>query len=568
MTIIENVFCTIIASIASATFMADAIANTDSSGTSQNPFANRIIVKYKDNSSVNRNQGAFQASEIVIQGILSAHGLSGSKLRTMAMGAHVWQVGRALSDTEASALAMEIRASQKDIEYVEQDQVAHPLFIPNDPYFNNQYNYTDPTSGINLLTAWNSSTGAGVVVAVIDTGYRPHVDLVGNIISGYNFISNAAVANDGDGRDGDPTDPGDFVPAGFCASGSPAQSSSWHGTHVSGIVGATVNNGIGVAGVAYGAKVQPVRVLGRCGGAMSDIADAIYWAAGGSVAGAPNNPTPARVLNLSLGAAIPCGPTYTSVINYARSRGSVVVAAAGNNGGAVNSPANCPGVIAVGSISQSGARSIFSNFGWPVALSAPGEYIWSTFNSGSTAPLYDTYAQLSGTSMASPQVAGVAALMLSINPRMSADDVVWKLTQSTRAFPVGCSGCGSGILNAAGAVTAAQQYSPPPSLPFSVSLVSDDGTYATWSIVNNRSAPMILEKTGAVVNGSIFGGLRFASTTCTDGSLVPAGGSSTVVTVDGSACGGAIYWLTATNSAGVAQSSDWATSSNESCGGC
>src|SRR5690606_7514122 len=133
--------------------------------------------------------------------------------------------------------------------------------------------------------------------------------------------------------------------AGECGGGYPPQDSgsSWHGTHVAGTIAAVTNNGIGVAGVAYNAKVVPVRVLGKCGGLTSDIADAIVWASGGSVTGVPSNPYPADVINMSLGGGGSCSSTTQAAINTARSNGTVVVVAAGNeNTNASNSnPANC-----------------------------------------------------------------------------------------------------------------------------------------------------------------------------------------------------------------------------------
>src|SRR5262249_18704579 len=138
-----------------------------------------------------------------------------------------------------------------------------------------------------------------------------HPDLAGRYVGGYDFITNAQVANDGqfttatNDRDPDPSDPGDWITAAESASdffaGCPIANSSWHGTHVAGTIGAASGNGTGVAGINWVSKILPARVLGKCGGYLSDIADAIQWSAGLSVPGVPNNPNPARVLNLSLG---------------------------------------------------------------------------------------------------------------------------------------------------------------------------------------------------------------------------------------------------------------------------
>jgi serine protease len=300
-------------------------------------------------------------------------------------------------------------------------------------------------------------------VAVIDTGYRPHADLSGQILQGFDFISTTTIANDGGGRDTDASDPGDWTPAGSCAAGVPAtdQNSSWHGTHVSGTIAAKANNGLGIAGIAYNAKIVPARVLGRCGGYTSDIADAMVWASGGTVTGVPANANKARVLNLSLGGTGACDTTTQNAINSARSRGAVVIVAAGNsNTNAINSnPANCAGVITVAATNRAGGKASYSNYGTNVTIAAPGgdngAGILSTLNSGTTTPAADNYAWYMGTSMATPHVAGVVALMLSANPNLTPDDVVAKLKSTARAFPAACSGCGAGIVNAAAAVNAA-----------------------------------------------------------------------------------------------------------------
>jgi serine protease len=325
---------------------------------------------------------------------------------------------------------------------------------------------------------------------VIDTGIRPHADLDGQIVAGYDMINDATVGNDGNARDSDPSDPGDWVAANECGTGTSASNSSWHGTHVAGTIAAKTNNSLGIAGIAFNAKIQPVRVLGKCGGYTSDIADAITWASGGTVSGVPANATPAKVLNLSLGGSGSCGTTTQTAINGARSRGASVIVAAGNS--AVNAsnatPANCSGVVAVAALDRYGARAYYSNYGTVVALAAPGgdmrssasNGILSTLNAGTTTPGADNYAYYQGTSMATPHVAGVAALLYSLKPSATPDEIRTALTSSARPFAGSCSGCGSGMLDAAAALTAISTSYP---------TVAESETNNTLATADPISAP-------------------------------------------------------------------------------
>ncbi|HEX8785206.1 MAG TPA: S8 family serine peptidase, partial [Telluria sp.] len=239
------------------------------------------------------------------------------------------------------------------------------------------------------------------------------------------------------------------------------ENSSWHGTHVAGTIAALTNNALGVAGVAYGAKIVPARVLGKCGGYTSDIADAIVWASGGTVSGVPANANPARVISMSLGGTGACDTTTQNAINSARSRNTVVVVAAGNESqnASNSSPANCSGTIVVAATNKSGGRASYSNYGTIVTLAAPGgdtgAGILSTLNAGTKTPGADSYASYMGTSMATPHVSAVVALMLAKNPNLTPDDVAARLKSSARAFPASCSGCGAGILDASAAIDAA-----------------------------------------------------------------------------------------------------------------
>jgi len=427
----------------------------------------RLIVKYKDDSDTARTGVPARALDRARQALIDragqTYGATLRALRATANGAHVLQLNRTMTVDEARQLAAELKSRDANVEYAEPDRIMVPLATPTDPSYTQQWDLYEATGGINAPAAWDKSTGAGVNVAVIDTGYRPHADLSGQILQGFDFITTTAIANDGGGRDTDASDPGDWTPAGSCGAGVPAadQSSSWHGTHVSGTIAAKANNGLGIAGIAYHAKIVPARVLGRCGGYTSDIADAMVWASGGTVTGVPANANKARVLNLSLGGSGACDTTTQNAINSARSRGAVVIVAAGNsNTNAINSsPANCSGVITVAATNRAGGKASYSNYGTNVTIAAPGgdngAGILSTLNSGTTTPAADNYAWYMGTSMATPHVAGVVALMLSANPNLTPDDVAARLKSTARAFPAACSGCGAGIVNAAAAVNAA-----------------------------------------------------------------------------------------------------------------
>ncbi|HEY0061185.1 MAG TPA: S8 family peptidase [Telluria sp.] len=430
----------------------------------------RMIVKYKDSGTSMMGVASAPADGrqrlSIVQRAGQQFGLNTRVLHTTATGAHIVQLDRKMSLEQVKALASELKARDPSVEYAEPDRIMHKLAIPTDPRYKDQWHYFEAAGGLRLPSAWDLSTGGGVVVAVIDTGYRPHADLAGQFLPGYDFISDSFMANDGGGRDSDAQDPGDAMAAGVCGDGEPerSQASSWHGTHVAGTIAAKTNNGIGVAGVAYNARILPVRVLGKCGGYTSDIADGIIWASGGTVAGVPANPNKAKVINMSLGGDGACDATTQAAINGARSRGVVIVVAAGNdNVDAKNSnPANCSGVITVASVDRSGGHAWYSNFGSVVDVAAPGgdteinsNGVLSTRNAGTGAPGADSYAYEQGTSMAAPHVAGVAALMFARNPGLTPDDLEARLKQSARAFAAPCAQCGSGIVDANAAVIAA-----------------------------------------------------------------------------------------------------------------
>ncbi|HMW23609.1 MAG TPA: S8 family peptidase [Burkholderiaceae bacterium] len=442
-------------------------ARQTGAAAAQEDSTDRLIVKYRNADNLHALDAA-TLGRAQIAG--NRAGVTLSHHRARGNGNHVLKLNKRLSLSQARSLADNLRIGDANVEYAEPDRILRAQLVPNDTSYKSQWDLYEATAGINAPSAWDKSTGAGVTVAVVDTGYRPHADLAANVVAGYDFIANTAVSNDGNGRDADASDPGDWTAAGECYSGSPASNSSWHGTHVAGTIAAVTNNATGVAGIAYGAKVMPVRVLGKCGGYTSDIADGVIWASGGSVAGVANTATPARVINMSLGGAGACDTTMQNAVTSARSRGTVVVVAAGNsNGDAANFfPASCAGVVTVAAVGRSGGKAYYSNFGGAVDVAAPGgdmsvnsaDGILSTLNGGSTSPGADSYAYYQGTSMATPHVAAVAALMLAKNPSLTPDQVESLLKSTARAFPATCSQCGAGIIDASAAVTAAMGTTP------------------------------------------------------------------------------------------------------------
>ena len=423
------------------------------------PDTDRYIVRFEADAPERRDAAA---RDRALAAMGRDSGVAFEHVRRLAIGADLVRANRKLDEAAATRLALRLAANPR-VEFAEPDRLLQPTLTPNDTYYANYlWHYHEPVGGIGLPSAWDLSTGSGAVVAVLDTGSTAHEDLAGNLVPGFDFISDPAIAVDGTGRDADPSDPGDWNSAGECG-GAAARSSSWHGTHVAGTVAAIGNNNTGVVGVAFGAQVQPVRVLGKCGGSTSDIAEAILWAGGATVAGVPANPSPSEVINLSLGAAGPCSAALQAAIDDAVGRGTVVVAAAGNEAvdAANSNPANCSNVITVGATDRTGTRAAYSNWGAVVDVKAPGggpgnDGVWSTINSGTQAPTpFTSYAPKQGTSMATPHVAGIAALMQSRHANTPA--LVETILKATaRPLPGVCfPACNAKLVDATRAVAAA-----------------------------------------------------------------------------------------------------------------
>jgi serine protease len=428
-----------------------------------------------------------------------------------------------LADRDRDQALAALRADPQ-VEYVALDRRRYPHSAPNDSLFSGQwYLQFAQVSSVNAVVAWDRELGStGVVIAVLDTGVLyDHPDLGradrgGKLLPGFDFVAATPQANDGDGRDADPSDPGDWVSdsdrSNAAFTNCELSNSSWHGTRVAGMVGAITNNGSGIAGLDWNSFILPVRVLGKCGGIDSDILAGMRWAAGLHVNGVADNPTPARILNMSLGSDGLCEPSYRDVIDELTARKVLVVISAGNEGTVVSSPANCPGVAAIAAIRHVGSKVGFSSLGPEVTIAAPGGNcvnvnggpclfsLDTTSNSGTTSPashsFTDQFNNNLGTSFSAPIVSGIAALMLSRNNNLSTAQMLARLREGARPFPnfvvddntvQAChvpqdaldfqleqclcttATCGAGMVDAANSVAAADRPIAAVSLPTSVS---------------------------------------------------------------------------------------------------
>lgn len=378
-------------------------------------------------------------------------------------GTHVYRLPEGIRYEDAWEIVSRLDGSGV-VEFADLDMPVRAQATPNDPMFGQQWHLGTTGSsnlgGTNLPATWDITLGSpNVVVAVVDTGIATgHPDFAGKLVAGYDFVSDPANSGDGDGRDADPTDPG---------AACNGRAAGFHGTHVAGTVGAATSNGIGVAGVAPNVMVQPLRALNICGsGTTLDIADAIAWAAGASVPGAPANTTPARVINLSLSGESPCPSIYQQVINDAIARGVVVVAAAGNQDGidvSRRTPANCAGVVRVAAHTRFGDYASYTNKGTSITISGPGGQTSSAPPNGSDGGVISTigngaYGAKPGTSMAAPHVSGVVALVRTRFPNYTPNNVAGVLFSSARQFPYSSNcfaagNCGPGMLDGQSAVT-------------------------------------------------------------------------------------------------------------------
>ena len=474
------------------------------------PVEGEVIVAFKADASVLRKHAMSARADAAAVGTTLAARAStlGARVgRTLQAGASVGervQVMRA-AGVDATTLARQL-AADPEVAYAVPNGRKRLVAAPNDPLYaataagvrpngpdSGQWYLRAPDStivaAIDIEAAWTRTTGSSsVVVAVLDTGVRfEHPDLGrvatgGKLLPGYDFVSDTAVSNDGDGRDADPSDPGDWTTAAennqtggtfhACGPLNPntgryeASNSSWHGTSTTSLIGAAANNGVGMAGTAPGVRLLPVRVLGKCFGSDGDILPALLWAAGILVDGVPDNATPARVINMSLGGDCEvnkpcvCSASYQSAIDQVVAAGALVVVAGGNSAGhPVGEPGNCRGVLTVAALRHVGSKVGYSDIGPQIGIAAPGGNCVNTSrgspclypvlaasNTGTQGPAnsswWDSYAYEVGTSFSAPLAAGVAALMFSQRSALTPAQVVTAMKAGARPFPT--TGAGNG----------------------------------------------------------------------------------------------------------------------------
>ena len=525
----------------------------------------QIIVKFRGTAAGTGSEAAASATQGAVDALAARSRLALKATRRIGPAMHALHVQPQISGQTLSETLAALRADPQ-VEFAEPDLRRYAHATPNDPLFPGQwYLQAAQPAAINAVAAWDLTTGStGVVIAELDTGVRfDHPDLrtsgSNRLLPGYDFVSGDqgggfVAANDGDGRDADPSDPGDWVTQADTSNthfkDCTVENSSWHGTRVAGILGGLANNSAGIAGITWSNWILPVRVLGKCGGNDSDILPAMLWAAGAHIDGVPDNPYPAKIINMSLGATGSCLSTYQSVVNELISMGVLVVVSAGNEGGPVDSPANCNGVAGIAGLRQAGTKVGFSSLGPEIALSAPGGNcvntgpgqpclfsIDTTTNSGTTMPGTNTYTDQTnfnvGTSFSAPIVAGIAGLMAAVNGNLNTEQLIARLQEgATKPFPVStdptipichvpagasdlqtaeCSCttqvCGAGMANALGSVRAALRPIAAVSFPASIAAgtnvtLSGSGSAAAcnhtissyaWTVVSPTTNPPAIQ---------------------------------------------------------------------------
>ena len=496
----------------------------------------RIIIKWRSTGAkaVGATARAQKASAV--------SGLAMSPQQKLTDDIEVMQSPRPLSGAALDQVIERLEADPA-VAYAVPALRKHAHALTSDPFFTQQWYFLgDQPAATRTNLAWDITQGsASIVIAVIDTGVRfDHTDLLratagGKLLDGYDFVSRTAFANDGDGRDADASDPGDFVTSGDLQQPGFGNcelkpKSSWHGTRVASLVGALTDNAVGIAGGAWNTSVLPVRVLSKCGGFDDDIIAGMRWAAGLPVAGAPINPTPAKIINLSLGGEGLCSSAYQDTVDEIVATGALLVISAGNEGGPVASPANCIGVLGVAGLRHIGTKVGFSNVGTEIGIGAPGGNCVNTgskqpclfsivaaTDEGMTTPVAPSYTDEInyniGTSFSAPLTAAAAALMKSVNSALTPAQIITLLQRSAAPFPVSTavaachvpvsasdlqdeecncttSTCGAGMLDTNAAVNAAQR-------PFAIATAS--GTVTAGSSVTIKGSSSFASNGRSVV---------------------------------------------------------------------
>lgn len=489
----------------------------------QTPFADiaatvrtdRFILKIKDAVELGAKptlRRLEKESEILSE-VLQANRSEAIWLRAGTLGTHVFKWSDTVRPSDRESLLNRLRSDPR-VEFAEVDLAINGMALPNDVNFGSQWalQSTSNRAGARFDKAWDLVKGSSsVIVAVVDTGVRYDTpELSGRLLAGYDFISDALTAGDGDGRDSDPSDMGDWVSqtdkSSSTFSDCAVSNSTWHGTFIAGQIAGVTQNLEGISAGDWNAKILPVRVSGKCRAYASDMYDGMLWSAGVEVPGVPVNPNPASIINVSLGAAVTCSSLAQSVVNRIKATGALLISSGGNGGGDSYLPANCAGVLSVGAVDRDGTRAFYSAIGPSVDIAAPGGYyngLLGVGNSGEQGPESPRTVSKTGTSFASPLVAAAAALVKAVNPALNADQIEGILVSTVQPFMkvtgqkcapgqgkavCDCSVgvCGAGMLDAYAAVRAAKGSRPLANA--SVGLNSRDNSRLSLSAMESTSS--------------------------------------------------------------------------------
>jgi serine protease len=447
----------------------------------------------------------------ILADVMSRNHIDASWIRAGSVGTHIMRWGNSVRSSDQQSMLNRL-ASDPEVEFAIEDRPMRTFATPNDPSFANQWalRSTPNTAGAKFDQAWDLVRGsADVVIAVLDSGVIFETpDLKGRLLSGYDFVADIPTANDGNGRDSNPADPGNWISSAdtqiSAFSGCSVKNSSWHGTFVAGQIAANTHSNSDIAGADWNVKVLPVRVLGKCGGLLSDVLDAMLWSAGLDVPGIPRNLNPADVINLSLGSSTTCSSFEQTVVDRVTAAGVLVVASAGNSGGSVDSPANCSNVMAVGALDRDGSRASYSAIGNGISLMAPGGFtngLIGLGNSGLTSPESAILVTKTGTSFSAPLVAATAGLMRAVNPTLTPAQLRNQILASSSNFlsprssscvinqgagNCNCTTaiCGAGMLDAFAAVNSAKGTRPIANVSVSANGLVSSGFQESASSLN------------------------------------------------------------------------------------